>query len=177
MRASQFLVLFFNILLVGFVLSIAGCGGSNLNNPVAAKDTEADTTEGTGDDVVELTTNKDAENAEQVGNLDVKITVTTKTVQPGEEVELTASVKGVRGSIVKLNWLNITQYGALSDADENVVTWTAPDTLDTANIQVEVLQLIVTVITEVVSVGDSGIDTDTQILSETKNVLLTVRDD
>jgi len=73
--------------------------------------------------------------------------------------------------------LNITQYGELSATDENSVTWSAPDTLNGANIQVEVLQLLVTVITEVVSVGASGIDTDTQILSETKNVLLTVRND
>ena len=175
MRASQLLALFFTILLVGFVLSIASCGGSNLNNPVSENDTTVDVTESTSDDIVELTTNQEAENAEQIGNLDVRITVTKKAVRPGEEVELTASVKGVRGTTVKLNWLNITQYGALSAANENSVTWTAPDTLNGANIQVEVLQLIVTVITEVVSVGASGIDTDTQILSETKNVLLTVR--
>jgi len=177
MRASQFLALFFNILLVGCVLIIASCGGSNLNNPVSERDTTADITEDAGDDIVELTTSQEEGSAEQVLNLDVKVTVTKKTVSPGEDVELTASVKGVRGTIVKLNWLNITQYGELSATDENSVTWSAPDTLNGANIQVEVLQLLVTVITEVVSVGASGIDTDTQILSETKNVLLTVRND
>lgn len=52
---------------------------------------------------------------------------------------------------------------------------TAPQTLNGENVQVEVIQLIVTVISEVVSVGASGIDTDTQIFSETKTVLLTVR--
>jgi hypothetical protein len=74
-----------------------------------------------------------------------------------------------------LNWLNITKYGALSTRSENAVTWTAPNTLNGENVQVEVIQLVVTVISEVVSVGASGIDTDTQIFSETKTVLLTVR--
>ena len=110
-----------------------------------------------------------------VTDLDVKITVTKKTVQPGEAVELTASVKGVRGTSVTLNWLNITQFGELSASTENPVTWTAPQALNGENVQVEVIQLVVTVISEVVSVGSSGIETDTQIFTDTKNVLLTVR--
>ncbi len=176
MRTYQFLGVFFNILLAGFVLSFTGCGGSNLNNPVSETDT---TTEDgvAADDVIELTQNLDAaEKTEQVTDLDVKITVTKKTVEPGEEVELSASVKGVRGTSVTLNWLNITQFGELSASSENPVTWIAPQTLNGENVQVEVIQLVVTVISEVVSVGTSGIDTDTQIFSETKTILLTVRD-
>ncbi len=178
MRASQFLTLFLNVLLVGFVLSLTSCGGSNLNNPVAESDTPAVTTEATEvDDVVELAVAEDAESAAQGAGLNVKVTVTKKTVEPGEDVELTASVKGVKGTSVTLNWLNVTGYGTLSATGENPVTWTAPATLDGANVQVEVIQLVVTVITEVVSVGASGIDTDTQILSETKTILLSVKDD
>ena len=175
MRTSQFLGVFFSILLIGFVLNLASCGGSNLNNPVSDVDT---TTEGseTNDDIVELTHNQNIEEPTQITDLDVTITATKKTVSPGEETELTASVKGVRGTSVTLNWLNITKYGELSTVGENAVTWTAPDTLNGANVQVEVIQLVVTVISEVVSVGASGIDTDTQIFSETKTVLLTVRD-
>jgi hypothetical protein len=175
MRTYQFLGVFFNILLASFVLSFAGCGGSNLNNPVS--ETDATTEDGVvADDVIELTQNLDAaETTEQVTDLDVKVTVTKKTVEPGEEVELSASVKGVRGTSVTLNWLNITQFGTLSNSRENPVIWTAPKTLNGENIQVEVIQLVVTVISEVVSVGASGIDTDTQIFSETKTVLLTVR--
>lgn len=176
MKAYQFRGVFFYILLASFVLSFASCGGSNLNNPVSETDTTTEDSEVTGD-VVELTQNLDAEETTgQVTDLDVKITVTKKTVEPGEEVELTASVKGVRGTSVTLNWLNITQFGALSASSENPVIWTAPQTLNGENIQVEVIQLVVTVISEVVSVGASGIDTDTQIFSETKTVLLTVRD-
>ncbi len=177
MRASQFLTLFLNVLLVGFVLSLTSCGGSNLNNPVAESDTTAVTTEATdADDIVELAVAEDAEDVEQGAELNVKVTVTKKTVEPGEDVELTASVKGVKGTSVTLNWLNVTGHGTLSATTENPVTWTAPSTLDGANVQVEVIQLVVTVITEVVSVGASGIDTDTQILSETKTILLSVKD-
>ena len=177
MRASQFLTLFLNVLLVGFVLSLTSCGGSNLNNPVAESDTTAVTTEATdADDIVELAVAEDAEDVEQGAELNVKVTVTKKTVEPGEDVELTASVKGVKGTSVTLNWLNVTGHGTLSATTENPVTWTAPLTLDGANVQVEVIQLVVTVITEVVSVGASGIDTDTQILSETKTILLSVKD-
>ena len=96
-------------------------------------------------------------------------------MQPGEAVELTALLKGVRGTSVTLNWLNITQFGELSASSENPVTWTAPQTLNGENVRVEVIQLVVTVISEVVSVGSSGIETDTQIFTDTKNVLLTVR--
>ena len=165
------------ILLVGLVLSLAGCGGSNVKNPVAVEDTTSEDSEPTeAEDIVELTQNVDVAEPELVTDLDVKVTVTKKTVQPGEAVELTAAVKGVRGTSVTLNWLNITQFGQLSAPTENPVTWTAPQTLNGDNVQVEVLQLVVTVISEVVSVGSSGIETDTQIFTDTKNVLLTVRD-
>lgn len=174
MKAFQFLGVSFYILLIGFVLNLASCGGSNLNNPVSDVDTTTADGE-TSDDIVELTRNQDIEKPEQITDLDITITVTNKTVEPGEATELTASVKGVRGTSVTLNWLNITQHGELSPVSENEVTWTAPDTLNGASVQVEVIQLVVTVISEVVSVGASGIDTDTQIFSETKTVLLTVR--
>ena len=176
MGKSQFLGIFFNILLVGLVLSLASCGGSNLNNPVSETDATAQESEST-DDVVELVQDLSAEERTgQLADLTVKITVTKKTVKPGEEVEIAASVKGVRGTSVTLNWLNITKHGQLSASSENPITWTAPGTLNGEDVQVEVIQLVVTVISEVVSVGATGIDTDTQIVSETKTVLLTVRD-
>ena len=161
-------------LLIGLVLSLTSCGGSNLKNPVSGEDPTAESSEVTGD-VVELTQMSDAAEPKQASDLDVKITVTKKIVQPGEAVELTASVKEVRGTKVTLNWLNITQFGELSAATENPVTWTAPQTLNGENVRVEVIQLVVTVISEVVAVGSSGIETDTQIFTDTKNVLLTVR--
>jgi hypothetical protein len=171
MRTFQFLLLFFGIFLVGLVLNISGCGGSNLKNPVSDTDTME---EDSGDTIVELETTENIEDAEEAGELDVTVTVTKKTVKPGEQVELTASVKGVRGTSVVLNWLNITGYGTLSAPNDNPVTWTAPDTLGELNTRVEVLQLVVTVISEIVSVGASGIQTDTQIFSDTTEILLKV---
>ncbi len=172
MRTSRFLGLFCYIFLVCSVLCFLGCGGSNLNNPVS----DTDQTDETDDDIVEL---GDSENAvsEQTGELDVSVTVTRKTVKPGEQVELTATLEGVLGTNVVINWLNITGYGTLSATNETRVTWTAPDTLGDDNTRVEVLQLVVTVISEVVSVGTSGIKTDTQILSDTKEILLQVVSD
>ena len=172
MRASQFLGISFCILLIGFVLNLASCGGSNLNNPVSDTTTESSEP---SDGIVELAQNADGEKPQQLNDLEVTITVTKKTVEPGEETELTASVRGVRGTSVTLNWLNITKNGKLLTTGENTATWTAPSALNGENVQVEVIQLLVTVISEVVSVGASGIDTDTQIVSETKTVLLTVK--
>ena len=163
MRTYKFLVLFFGIFLIGLGLNILGCGGSNLNNPVSETDMAEEDITDSGDT-----------NVEEAGELDVTVTVTKKSVKPGEQVELTASVNGVRGTSVVLNWLNITEYGTLSSTDANSITWTAPDTLGEANTQVEVLQLVVTVISEIVSVGAAGIQTDTQIFSDTTEILLKV---
>ena len=138
-----------------------------MKNPVS------DTMEENDDSIIESEATEDGD-VEETGELDVSVTVTKKTVKPGEQVELTASVKGVRGTSVVLNWLNITGHGTLSAANTNPVTWTAPDVLGEVNTKVEVLQLVVTVISEVVSVEASGIKTDTQIFSDTKEILLQV---
>ena len=45
MRGSRFFTISFYILLIGFVLSFASCGGSNLNNPVSEGDATADGSE------------------------------------------------------------------------------------------------------------------------------------
>ena len=164
------------VFLIGIVLSLTSCGGSSVKNPVSESETVPTPEEDqTTNDVVVLAQNPDVVEPKQITDLDVKITVTKKTVQPGEVVELTASLKDVRGTSVTLNWLNITQFGELSASTENSVTWAAPKSLNGDNVQVEVIQLVVTVISEVVSVGSSGIETDTQIFTDTKNVLLTVR--
>lgn len=171
MRLFQFSASVFYILFTVLILSISGCGGSNLNNPVSDSETIEQDIAGSGN---AITPNSD--DVSETGELDVTVTVTKKTVKPGETVELTASVKGVRGTSVALNWLNITGYGILSSTNENEVTWIAPETLGEVNTRVEVLQLVVTVISEVVSVGSSGIKTDTQIYSDTTEIFLKVTD-
>jgi hypothetical protein len=174
MQTYRFLVLFVYIFLVGLGLNISGCGGSSLNNPVSDTDAVEEVITDSDNTVVALETAENIENVEEAGELDVTVTVTKKAVKLGEQVELTASVNGVRGTSVVLNWLNITEYGTLSSTNNNPITWTAPDTLGEVNTQVEVLQLVVTVISEVVSVGAAGIQTDTQILSDTTEILLKV---
>ena len=65
------------ILLIGIVLSLASCGGSNLKNPVSEEDTTTESIDAT-DDIVELTQTPDVEEPRQVSDLDVKVTVYEK---------------------------------------------------------------------------------------------------
>ena len=174
MKKSQFFQVFIYLLTVSLIFSISGCGGSNMKNPVA--DTDALEGMDVENSTVGLDSTQKIDEGNQADKLNVTIAVTRKTVKTGEEVELTASVKGVRGTSVVLNWLNITGFGELSSTDENPVIWTAPNSIGEDSTRVEVLQLVVTVISEVVSVGSSGIQTDTQIFSDTKEILLQVID-
>ncbi len=169
MRTSLYISYFISVILIVSVLSLSGCGGSNMKNPVS----DTDTMQEKDDSIIELETTEVGD-VEEAGELDVSVTVTKKTVKPGEQVELTASVKGVRGTSVVFNWLNITGHGTLSSTNDNAVTWTAPDSLGEVDTKVEVLQLVVTVISEVISVEASAIKTDTQIFSDTKEILLQV---
>ena len=171
MQKYLLLEIVFVVCLISLALNISGCGGSNLNNPVSDSDTMDDKSD---DTVVELDDTQTIENTDDTGELDVTVTVTQKTVKPGEKVEITASVQGVRGTSVTLNWLNITGYGSLSSDNDLSVTWTAPDTLDGDSAKVEVIQLVVTVISEIVAVNDNEIQTETQIISDTIEILLKV---
>ena len=57
MRVSR-IDMFFYISLIGIVLSLASCGGSNLKNPVSESESVTTAEEsGTTDDIVELTQN------------------------------------------------------------------------------------------------------------------------
>lgn len=174
MKTSQFIQVFVYLLVVSLIFSISGCGGSNMKNPVADTDTLVE--QDTGDSIIVRDTTQGLEEGDQADDLDVTITVTKKTVRIGEKVELTASINGVRGTSVVLNWLNITGHGELTSTNANPVVWTAPESIGEDNARVEVLQLVVTVISEVVSVGSSGIQTETQIFSDTKEILLQVID-
>ena len=153
MQKSLLLGIVCFVCLSSLALNISGCGGSNLNNPVSDSDTMEDT-------VVELDDTQTIESTDNIGELDLTVTVTQKTVKPGEEVEITASVQG--------------GYGSLSSDDDLSVTWTAPDTLDGDSAKVEVIQLVVTVISEIVAVNDNEIQTETQIISDTIEILLKV---
>ena len=146
------------MVLVTIALCLLGCGGSSVENPLR-ESAETDNT----------LTQVDLENQ----SLNVKVEVSKDTVQAGETVNMTATVDELRGSNVIFNWINTTGYGTLTPTGENKAIWSAPEKPDGV-VKVEVLQLVVTAISQVVSVQSSGVDTDTEVLTSTKTILLTV---
>ena len=147
-----------HMVLLTIALCLLGCGGSSVENPLR----ESEETDNT-------LTQVDLENQ----SLNVKVEVSKDTVQAGETVNMTATVDELRGSNVIFNWINTTGYGTLTSTGENKAIWSAPEKPDGV-VKVEVLQLVVTAISQVVSVQSSGVDTDTEVLTSTKTILLTV---
>jgi hypothetical protein len=147
------------MVLLTIALYLLGCGGSSVENPLR----ESEETDNT-------LTQVDLENQ----SLNVKVEVSKDTVQAGETVNMTATVDELRGSNVIFNWINTTGYGTLTPTGENKAIWSAPEMPDTGGVKVEVLQLVVTAISQVVSVEASGVDTDTEVLTSTETILLTV---
>jgi hypothetical protein len=147
-----------HMVLLTIALYLLGCGGSSVENPLR----ESEETDNT-------LTQVDLENQ----SLNVKVEVSKDTVQAGETVNMTATVDELRGSNVIFNWINTTGYGTLTPTGENKAIWSAPEKPDGV-VKVEVLQLVVTAISQIVSVQSSGVDTDTEVLTSTKTILLTV---
>jgi hypothetical protein len=147
-----------HMVLLTIALCLLGCGGSSVENPLR----ESEETDNT-------LTQVDLENQ----SLNVKVEVSKDTVQAGETVNMTATVDELRGSNVIFNWINTTGYGTLTPTGANKAIWSAPEKPDGV-VKVEVLQLVVTAISQIVSVQSSGVDTDTEVLTSTKTILLTV---
>ena len=139
-------------------LCLLSCGGSSVENPLS----ESEETDNT-------VTQVDLKNQ----SLNVEVEVSKDAVQAGETVNMTATVDELRGSNIIFNWINTTGYGTLTSTGENTAIWSAPGKPDGV-VKVEVLQLVVTAISQVVSVQSSGVDTDTEVLTSTKTILLTV---
>ena len=148
------------VFLLASAIWISGCGGSNIENPVKETDPDEDSLTSGGPDNPQP--------------LNVKVNVSQAVVQPGESVQLTATVDGVQGYRILLDWINVTEHGTLSVTSPNSATWVAPTISSTDGVQLEVIQFVVTVFDRVVSVRESGIDTDTKVSTETKTILLTV---
>jgi hypothetical protein len=147
-----------HMVLLTIALCLLGCGGSSVENPLQES--------GETDDTLAQGTPEDQ-------SLNVNVEVSKDTVQAGETVNMTATVDELRGSNVIFNWINTTGYGTLTPTGENKAIWSAPEKPDGV-VKVEVLQLVVTAISQVVSVQSSGVDTDTEVLTSTKTILLTV---
>ena len=139
-------------------LCLLGCGGSSVENPLR----ESEETDAT-------VTQTDVENQ----SLKVNVDVSKDTVQAGETVNLTATVDELPGSNIIFSWINTTGYGTLTSTDQNTAIWSAPKKSE-GTVKVEVLQLVVTAINQVISVQSSGVDTDTEVLTSTQTILLTV---
>jgi hypothetical protein len=141
------------IICVSIVLISLGCGESSLKNPI------------------EPETNESAPAPQKPT---VTINISKSAVAPGESVKITATVSAVNGSKLLLNWVNTTGYGELSNISQNSVTWTAPSNNIIGEVRVEVIQLIITVISHVISVKESGVDTKTNIETVTKTIPITI---
>ncbi len=146
------------IVLLTIALCLLGCGGSNVENPLRESEETDDTP-----------TQVDPENP----SLNVSVDVSKAAVQTGETVNIMATVDKLRGTNIIFNWVNTTGYGTLTTTGQNKAVWSAPEKLDDGA-KVEVLQLVVTAISQVVSAESSGVDTDTEVLTSTKTILLTV---
>ena len=145
--------------LLAIALCLLGCGGDSVENPLRESEK-----------IDDIPTQVDAE----AQPLNVNVNVSKTTVQVGESVDLTATVDELRGTNILFNWVNTTGYGTLTTMGQNKATWAAPKTSDMGAVKVEVLQLVVTAISQVVSVKASGVDMDTEVLTSTKTIVLTV---
>lgn len=148
-----------HMLLFTLALCLLGCGGSSVENPLQESG-----------EIGNTPIQADLENQ----SLNVNIEVSEDIVQAGEKVNMTATVDELRGTDIIFSWVNTTGYGKLTTVGQNKAIWSAPEMSDADGVKIEVLQLVVTAISQVVSVETSGVDMDTEVLTSTKTILLTV---
>ena len=139
------------LLLAVLVLSI-GCGGSG-ENPSKEKRNQYDI--------------HDIENPIPSSALDVKIEASKTIIKSGEVIEIKVKYTQLPETRVLVDWINVTEFGELSETEGEKLTWTA--------YTLEVIEIIHTVVTGVSRmISTDGLDTRTKILTETKTILLTV---
>ena len=144
--------------LVAASMAAAGCGGSSP----------------TEDDLGSLA------NVDESVSLNVGVQASRSRVLPGETVEISATVSAVRAESVRFSWVNVTNHGRLIGTETGLtstpfeIRWEAPQNLESGSVQVEVIQLVVTAISQVISVNASGVQTSHDIASETKTIPITI---
>ena len=143
------------LLLAVLVLSI-GCGGSG-ENPTKEKSNQYDI--------------YDIENPIPSSALDVKIEASKTIIKPGEVIEIEVKYTQLPETRVLVDWINVTEFGELSETEGEKLTWTAPDNINTLEV-IEIIHTVVTGVSRMISTD--GLDTRTKILTETKTILLTV---
>ena len=143
------------LLLAVLVLSI-GCGGSG-ENPSKEKSNQYDI--------------NDIENPIPSSALEVKIEASKTIIKPGEVIEIEVKYTQLPETRVLVDWINVTEFGELSETEGEKLTWTAPDNINTLEV-IEIIHTVVTGVSRMISTD--GLDTRTKILTETKTLLLTV---
>ena len=141
-----------------FVLSIGcvGCGGSG-ENPTKEKSDQYDI--------------HDIENPIPSSALNVKIEASKTIIKSGEVIEIGVKYTQLPETRVLVDWINVTEFGELSEAEGEKLTWTAPENIKTLEV-IEIIHTVVTGVSRMISTD--GLDTRTKILTETKTLLLTV---
>ena len=137
------------------VLSI-GCSGSS-ENPIKEKSDQYDI--------------HDVDNPIPSSALDVKIEASKTIIKSGEVIEIKVKYTQLPETRVLVDWINVTEFGELSDTEGEKLTWTAPDNINTLEV-IEIIHTVVTGVSRMISTD--GLDTRTKILTETKTILLTV---
>ena len=141
-----------------FVLSIGcvGCGGSG-ENPTKEKSDQYDI--------------HDIENPIPSSALNVKIEASKTIIKSGEVIEIEVKYTQLPETRVLVDWINVTEFGELSETEGEKLTWTAPENIKTLEV-IEIIHTVVTGVSRMISTD--GLDTRTKILTETKTLLLTV---
>ena len=112
--------------------------------------------------------------------LNVGVRVEQTIAGPGDVIELSATVDAVRAEAVSFSWVNVTGHGRLVGEEKGTVTgpfsvqWEAPKEVAVGSVRVEVIQLIVTAISQVNAVTETGVQTSHDIASETRTIPITI---
>lgn len=161
-KSKIFYIAFISIISIFFI----GCG-SSVENPASSPEEE------TKEDNEQIPNDSEMTSDSELA-VDVK--VSKNSVSPGDTVELAAIVEKVKSNRLIFKWVNVTGYGILSNTDQTSTVWTAPSNLESGEVKVEVIHLVVTAISQIISVNGSKVNTDTEIYTGTKTVPLTVID-
>ncbi len=112
--------------------------------------------------------------------LNVGVQVEKTTAGPGDVVQLAATVDAVRAESLTFSWVNVTGHGQLVGEEQGSVSgpftiqWEAPAEVDVGSMKVEVIHLVVTAISQVIAVSDTGVQTTHDIAREISTIPITI---
>jgi hypothetical protein len=119
-------------------------------------------------------------NVDKTVSLKTDVQVSRSRVVPGEVVDITATVTPVRAEAIRFSWVNVTGHGTLVGLESGTangsfaIRWESPKSLESGAVKVEVIQLVVTAISQIISVTEKGVQSSYDIASETKTIPITI---